>query len=114
MKKVQELVEEANGLFEQAEAVVESSVETGHELFLRGIAYLLRAFLVANGVEGSGTVNELFRECKHLEAEFENIEEELESLINADFSFNDAEDINDSANEVWDFVIDLVTDDECH
>ncbi|HYH02732.1 MAG TPA: hypothetical protein VEC37_06490 [Bacillota bacterium] len=114
MKKVQNLVEEANGLFEQAEVAVESSLENGHDLFLRGITLLFRGFLAANGIDSNGTISESFAECKQLEEEFEDIEEELDALINADLSFNDAEDISDSANEIWDFVIDLVTDDECH
>ena len=115
MKKVQNFVEEANSLFEQAETVIESSLETGYDLFLRGIALLLRAFLAANAIDSTGTLRELFDECKQLEEEFEDIEDEFDALINADLSFNDAEDISDSANEIWDFVIDLVTtDDECH
>jgi hypothetical protein len=114
VKKVQSLLEEANGLFERAEVTVEESMEIGYQLFLQGIASLFKAFLNANGVEGTGDLLGLFYECKQLKPEFEDIEEELECLLKVDLTIVDAEDLSDSANEIWDFVIDFVSDDECH
>jgi hypothetical protein len=112
MKKVQSLLEEANRLFERAEVTVKESMATGSQLFLQGVALLFRAFLNANGVEGTGDLLGLFYECKQLEPNFADIREELDCLLEADLAGLDSEDLSDTANEIWDFVIDFVSDDD--
>lgn len=112
MKKVEDLIEKANELFEQAEMVGENSLENAHNLFLRGITYLLQAFLTSNAVESLGSLNELFNECKLVKPEFEAIEEQLASLVDTDLATTNLEAIIDSANEIWDFIIDLVAADD--
>lgn len=111
MKKVQSLLEEANGLFERAEVMAGESLEDGHRLFLQGIILLFKAFLNANGVAGTGDLLGLFYECQQLEPEFEDIEAELECLLEIDFANSDAETLCDSANEIWDFVVDFMSAD---
>lgn len=114
MKKVENLVEESNRLFEEAELAVEDSPEKGHALFIQGISRLLQAFLMVNGVESTGTMHELFSECQQVEPKFEEIEEAFDSLIGADPAGEDPEEMVDWANEIWDFVVDYVSDDDCH
>jgi hypothetical protein len=113
MKKVQELLEEANGLFEQAEITVEETPETGGLLFLQGISLLFKAFLYSNGVEGTDDLLGLFHECQQLEPDFEAIETELECLLEINYDHMEPEDLIDAANEIWDFVIDFMSDHDC-
>jgi hypothetical protein len=112
VKNGQKILVEANDLFGQAEIAVEETPETGYRLFLQGISLLLKAFLNANGVAGSGDLMGLFYECKQLEPDFEDIEAELVCLLEADPTKLDTEDLCDSANEIWDFVVDFVSDDD--
>jgi hypothetical protein len=57
MKKIEKLLEEADTLYGQAEAVVEKSRETARRLFLQGIVLVFKAFLNVNGVEGTGELS---------------------------------------------------------
>lgn len=107
MDEVAKLIERADVLFEKAEMMVEEAPEQGRQLFLEGIAALLRGFLAASGIETDGGLNELFVRCKQVEPEFETVEAEVDLLLDAETE--DVEKITDSANEIWDFVIDLVT-----
>jgi hypothetical protein len=113
MKKIEKLLEEADTLYGQAEAVVEKSRETARRLFLQGIVLVFKAFLNVNGVEGTGELIGLLNECKQLEADFEAIEAEVEFLWEADPESLDPEDLSDCANEIWDFVIDFISADAC-
>jgi hypothetical protein len=110
MKKVQNMIETANDLFEQAEAAATESLAKGYHLFKQGIALLFQAFLTAEGIEANGDLFWLFNECRRLEPSFEAIEAEVEQIIEAD-SMVDAEELSDIANEIWDFVIDLAPGD---
>jgi hypothetical protein len=112
VKNVQKILGEANDLFEQAEIAVEETPETGYSLFLQGISLLFKAFLNANGVAGTGDLLGLFYECKQLEPEFEDIEAELLSLLEANPALLEGENLCDSANEIWDFVVDFVNDND--
>ena len=86
---------------------VEGAPEQGRRLFLEGISNLLRGFLAASETETDGGLSELFFRCKQVEPEFETVEAEVDLLLDAETE--DVEKITDSANEIWDFVIDLVT-----
>jgi hypothetical protein len=107
MDEVAKLIEQADVLFEKAEMMVEETPEEGRQLFLEGISLLLRGFLTAGAMETDGGLNELLARCKQAEPEFETVETEFELLQNA--AADDGERITDAANEIWDFVIDLVT-----
>jgi hypothetical protein len=112
MNEVEKLIKQADELFEQAEMKVEGTPEQGRRLFLEGISSLLRGFSVANEIETEGGLAELFARCQQLEPEFKTIAGEFDILLNAGGSGVDAEVVTDAANEIWDFVIDLVAVDE--
>jgi hypothetical protein len=107
MNEVAKLIEQADVLFEKAEMMVEGAPEQGRQRFIEGISLLLRGFLNAGALETDGGLHELLARCKQAEPEFETVEAEFDLLLNA--AADDGERITDAANEIWDFVIDLVT-----
>lgn len=108
MEYVEALVNRGDELFEAAEAAIEHSRDESAVKFREGVAQLLKAFLYLHDQEVDGSMEQLFASCKQLEPSLEEIEEEVELLLDDPESV-DAEDLIDAANEIWDYMIDLIS-----
>jgi HEPN domain-containing protein len=116
---VAELISEADDLMEVAEEKVERQFYSAYPLMQQAIENLFKAFLMAGGqklkgISGLGAklasnVGVLFEHCRGLAPEFETIEEIVGYFTHEAPSAPDPETISDAANEIWDFVIDLLS-----
>lgn len=109
MEYVEELVERGNELFEAAEAEIEHSRAGSAVKFREGVAQLLKAFLYLHDQNAGGSLEQLFAHCKQIDPSLEAVEEEVELLLDDPESV-DGEDLIDAANEIWDYVIDLISE----
>ena len=105
---VQDLLEEADLLFEQAEAMIVKEPDEGLHKFQAGVSKLLQGFLIAHGKEPVGELKQLFQQCQEIESEFETVRDELDYFFIPQLAAMDSEIICDAANEVWDLVIGLI------
>lgn len=110
--QVEQLLDEAEVLFEKAEEQSETNLDAGLEYFRQGIANLCRAFLTVNGQEPLGDLRALYFQCRKLEPEFETIDEVMDYFIDPDSGMDDPEICNDAANEIWDFIVSLLPGDD--
>ncbi|HEX3046669.1 MAG TPA: hypothetical protein VHY08_18075 [Bacillota bacterium] len=118
---VADLISEADELMEEAEEKIYHQFSEAYPLMRQAIDNLFKAFLIAGGVKvkgGSGfthparNLEVLFEQCRRLAPEFETIEE-LTGYFTKEAPLNsDPELISDAANEIWDFVIDLLSGDD--
>jgi hypothetical protein len=106
--EVGELLEEADQLFEQAEAMIVKEPGEGLQKFRTGVSNLLKAFLIIHEKAPLGELRELFMQCRQIEPEFETISDELDYFYIPKLAEMDSEIICDAANEVWDLVIGLM------
>lgn len=111
MEWVETLVQRANQLFDDAERLGgESGVESGVK-FREGISQLLKAFLYLHDANAAGDYLELFEACRRIEPDFERIESEIRLVGAADpLEYGSEDDLADAANEIWDFLIDLISE----
>jgi hypothetical protein len=106
--EVEDLLEEADQLFEQAEAMIVKEPGEGLHKFHTGVTNLLKAFLIAHEKEPVGELKQLFQQCQQIEPEFETISDELDYFFIPQLAAMDSEIVCDAANEVWDLVISLM------
>ncbi len=106
--EVEDLLEEADQLFEQAEAMIVKEPGVGLQKFQVGVSNLLKAFLIVHEKIPVGELKQLFLECCRIEPEFETISDELDYFYIPQLAESDSELICDAANEVWDLVISLM------
>lgn len=108
VKTVEELMAEADALFEDAELLVETDLPESLPFFRDGIGNLCRAYLLVNGEEPDGGLKELFLQCKKHNPDFSYIEDEIGYFLALDGEALEPDAICDAANEIWDFVAGLV------
>lgn len=106
--EVEDLLEEADQLFEQAEAMIVKEPGEGLKKFKIGVSNLLKAFLIIHEKEPAGELKQLFMQCCEIEPEFERIRDELDYFYIPQLAESDSELICDAANEVWDLVVSLL------
>lgn len=109
---IDELMEEAFRLFEEAEMKVGSDTQESIILFRRAVSNLFNVYLAINGVEGAGSLAELFLECVKIDSEFETIRPEVEFLTTVIPKEADTEELVDQANEIWDFIEGIMGEEE--
>jgi len=109
LEYVESLVVRGDELFEAAEAEIEHSRAESAAKFREGVAQLLKAFLHLHEEDADDGLEQLFAACKRLEPSLEAIEDEVKLLLDAPESV-DSEDLIDAANEIWDYVIDLISE----
>lgn len=108
MDEIDQLIELTDSLFAEGEAKSEADFAASLAAFRQGISSLFSAFLMDNevAVPKQVTLRELFTNCSALEPEFEAIEAEVDWIEYPES--DDSEELVDMANEIWDFVIDLL------
>ncbi len=109
---VDELLNEAFQLYEEAEMKIDSRFSESIILFKKAVAKLLSAYLFTQGIERQGGLAELYNECGRINPEFESIQMEVEYLINAVPEEIDGEELTDKANEIWDFIQGLLIEND--
>jgi len=109
MHPVEELVRKADKLFEAAEDRLGDSLAESAGLFREGVVRLFEAFLLANDSPAIGESADLYRRCREIDPDFAAIAAEAQYL-NAPVTELNEEDLADAANEIWDFVIDLISE----
>ncbi|MGE5582366.1 MAG: hypothetical protein ACM3X9_07490 [Bacillota bacterium] len=108
--EVEDLLEEADQLYDEAEQVIVKEPSVGLKKFQDGVSNLLSAFLLVNDEKAEGDLRRLFKRCLGIEPEFAAIEDELDYIFMPHLAEADSEIICDAANEIWDFVIDLLVE----
>ncbi|HBF37623.1 MAG TPA: hypothetical protein DDW50_09910 [Firmicutes bacterium] len=106
--EVEDLLEESDQLFEQAEEMIVREPGEALQKFQVGVSNLLKAFLIVNKKEPVGELKQLFFQCCQVEPQFETIRDELDYFYIPQLAESDSELICDAANEVWDLVISLM------
>jgi hypothetical protein len=106
--EVEDLLEEADQLFEQAEEMIVKEPGEGLQKFRNGVSNLFKAFLISHGKMPLGEIKQLYFQCREIEPEFETIGDELDYLFIPQLAETDSELICDAANEVWDLVIGMM------
>ena len=106
--EVEDLLEEADQLFEQAETMIVREPDEALKRFQVGVSDLLKAFLIIKQKEPVGELKQLFLQCCQIEPEFATISDELDYFYIPQLAESDSELICDAANEVWDLVISLM------
>ncbi len=106
------LIDEADQLLAQAEKEVTKSLSRSCQLVNQGVGKLLQAYLILNEKRPPVGLREQIELCLDLEPDFVSIEAELEYLSTANPEAINAEDLIDTANEVWDFLTDLLNQDQ--
>ena len=107
--KILDLIEAADQDLAEAELVLEQDYLAGVKLFQVGIGKLCQAYLYSKQQnEIPEVLKELFQKCLVVNSEFEAVQEEFVSLIEAVENHQAAEILIDTVNEIWDFVIDLI------
>jgi len=109
---VDELMDEAFQLFEEAEMKISSNISESIGLFRQAAGKLLSTYLIIKGSEGEGDLDELFQECLRVNPDFEIIQSEVEYLLEVSPEEADGEELTDKANEIWDFIEGLLIEDE--
>jgi hypothetical protein len=109
---VDQLLDEAFKLFEEAEMKIDNSSSESIALFRKAVFNLLSAYLLKQRTECEGGVAELYRQCYNIDPEFESIHYEVDYLINAVPEEVDGEELTDNANEIWDFIQWLLVESE--
>ncbi|NLW45803.1 MAG: hypothetical protein GXY86_00460 [Firmicutes bacterium] len=109
---IDQLLDEAFRLFEEAEMKVDISSSESIALFRKAVFNLLSAYLLIQGTECEGGFAELYRQCFNINSEFESIHYEVDYLINAVPEAVDGEELTDYANEIWDFMQGLLGESE--
>ena len=109
MNPIENLAEQADQIFEKAEIIAQSSPQEAVVFFRKGVGLLFQAYLSMADTESSGNFGEDYQKCLAVEPEFEQIEEAFELLSENNHNV-DAEDIIDAANEIWDFISELISD----
>lgn len=102
------LIDEADQCLAQAEKESAKDLARSLQLIQQGVGKLLQAYLITNEKRSPTRLREQFELCQQLEPDFASIEEELEYLLSVNPQEAEAEDVIDTANEVWDFVTDLL------
>ena len=110
--QAEQLLDEAEVLFEKAEEQSETNLNAGLEYFRQGIGNLCRAFLTVNSQEPLGDLRALYFQCRKLEPEFETIDEVMDYFIDPGSGVDDPEIFNDAANEIWDFIVSLLLEED--
>jgi hypothetical protein len=108
LKSIDDLLDEANSLIEDAEQKLETDFSGSTALFQQGISNLCKAYLLANDQDAQGDLKTLFFQCKQINPEFGYIEEELEYFLAPDPVGTDKEITCDAANEIWDFFLSVM------
>ena len=106
--EVEDLLEEADQLFEQAESMIVKEPSEGLQKFHTGVTNLFKAYLLAHEKEPVGELKQLFMQCQELEPEFQTISDELDYFFIPQLAESDSEMVCDTANVVWDLVISLL------
>jgi hypothetical protein len=106
--EVEDLLEEADQLFDQAEEMIVKEPGEGLQKFHTGVTNLFKAFLIAHEKEPVGELKQLFLQCQAIEPEFQTISDELDYFFIPQLAESDSEMICDAANEVWDLVISVL------
>ena len=106
--EVEDLLEEADQLFEQAEMMIVKEPGEGLHKFQIGVSNLLKAFLIIHQKAPVWELKQLYNQCCQIEPEFETISDELDYFYIPQLAESDSELICDAANEVWDLVIGLM------
>ncbi|MGE5606799.1 MAG: hypothetical protein ACM3YE_14050 [Bacteroidota bacterium] len=109
---VDEMMDEAFQLFEEAEIKIGNEISESIGLFRRAACKLLSTYLMIKGSEGEGDLDELFQECIRVNPDFEIIQSEIEYLAEVSPEEADGEELTDKANEIWDFIEGLLIEDE--
>ena len=97
-------MEKAYCLFEEAEMIIDVEPDKSLTLLRQAVTQLLNAYLSINEIAGHGNLDELFQECLKTDSEFEAIQSEVEYLTTIGPEEIDAEEMVDTANEIWDFI----------
>lgn len=108
---IEVLIDEADQLLAQAEKETEKDLSHGLKLIRQGIGKLLQAYLTANDKIPATGLRDQFDACLQLEPDFVSIEDEVEYLLTVVPEEVEPEEVVDTANEVWDFIIDLLEND---
>ncbi|HBE79079.1 MAG TPA: hypothetical protein DDW65_15090 [Firmicutes bacterium] len=106
--EMEDLLEEADQLFEQAEEMIVKEPGEGLQKFRTGVGNLFKAFLLSREKMPLGEIKQLYTQCREIEPEFETIRDELDYLFIPKLAETDSELICDAANEVWDLVISMM------
>lgn len=111
---VDELLAEADTALTRAETQVSSHPQESCKQFQTGASCLCRAYLMTQGMDNpdTGTLASLFQQCLTKNEEFESIRDEINYLNNSDLAELDGDVLCDAANEIWDFIIDLLPEEE--
>lgn len=108
MKTMDALLDEADELLERGEAKILTDPGVGYQLFQQAISNLFKVYLSNNGQEPLGDLKALFFQCQKYNAEFDVIEDVMGIFIEPVRNELDNETIIDAANEIWDFVMDML------
>ncbi|TCL56039.1 hypothetical protein EDC14_105220 [Hydrogenispora ethanolica] len=109
---IEVLIDEADQCLAQAEKESGKDLARSLQLLQQGVGKLLQAYLIANEKRSPTRLREQFELCQQIEPDFASIEEELEYLLSVNPKEAEAEDVIDTANEIWDFVTDLLENSE--
>lgn len=101
------LVESADGYFAAAEDKNDNEAMTAK--FVSGIGELLKALLYLHDEGTQSDIKKTFDFCLTLEPDLECVVEEF-SLLTEDTTGVEREIIVDSANEIWDCIVDLLSE----
>lgn len=110
LEEIEKWVAQADQFFEAAEAKSSLNLDSAQDLFAQGVNCLLKAFLMFNNQVAEGELATLFAQCFKINSEFEAVRDELELLATLNPGYTDNELVIDAANEIWDFVIELLPD----
>ena len=105
---IEVLIDEADQLLAQAEREKGRDLPKSLRIIHQGLGKLLQAFLVANDRRSPSGLKEQFELCMEIEPEFVSVEDEMDFLLSVVPEEVESEDVIDTANEVWDFMIDLL------
>jgi frataxin-like iron-binding protein CyaY len=108
MKSVDALLDAADELMEQGEEKITVNINVGFQVFQQAIGNMFKAYLITNRQEPLGELKALFFQCQKLNEEFEAIADVVDIFINPALNETDGETITDAANEIWDFVMELL------
>lgn len=111
MEAIEELVQQADNLFSRAEACVENAPAESIGLFKQGIGKLFQAYLTLNEEDANGDFGQMAEACQRIDPSFEAVDNELKLFMGNPAEIS-ADDLVDAANEVWDFIIDLLVEEE--
>jgi len=108
MKTMDTLMAEADELLERGEERILTDTKAGYQLFQQAISNLFKLYLITNGQEPLGDLKALFFQCQKYNAEFEVVEDVMSIFVDSVLNELDNETIIDAANEIWDFVMEML------